>query len=435
MNRKIAAGAALAVVATLSLAACSGGPAAAPSASSDDKKPVTLTVSGWSLATTPEFQTLADGFHEAHPNVTIQVKDYDAAQYATLLTADLAAGTAPDVMAIKQVTDMVTFASGGQLVDVSDVKLTDGIKGASSYKLDGKQYAIPYRLDGNVLFYNKDLFKKAGVDAPDGSWTWDDYTAAAEKLKTGLKSAGSSALPAYLHTWNSQVQGFATAQSPKADMLSGNYAYMKPYYDQALKMQNDGLQLPFATASANKTTYQAEFGKQQAAMELMGSWYVATLLAQQKSGDADTFQWGMAPVPQRTSATAGTDKTPVTFGDPTGFAINIKTDGAKLTAAKQFLSYVESEKAAESLAQIGITPALVTDSVTKAYFGQTGIPTDSLSKFAWGSQKIAPQNPPSPKTPIASTALTAMHSAIMTGSTPLDKAISDAGAQFKNQAG
>ncbi|MFP3380670.1 extracellular solute-binding protein, partial [Bacillus sp. SIMBA_069] len=90
-----------------------------------------------------------------------------------------------------------------------DVKLTNGIRGASSYKLDGRQYAIPYRLDGNVLFYNKDLFKAAGVADPDGSWTWDDYTAAAEKLKTGLKAAGSSALPAYLHTWNSQVQGFA----------------------------------------------------------------------------------------------------------------------------------------------------------------------------------------------------------------------------------
>ena len=434
MNRTFAAAAAVTVVATLSLTACSGGASPATSASADNS-PVTITTSGWSLATTPEFQVLADGFHKEHPNVTVQVKDYDAAQYATLLTADLAAGTAPDVVAIKQVTDMVTFASGGQLVDVSDVKLTDGVKGASSYKLDGKQYAIPYRLDGNVLFYNKDLFKAAGVADPDGSWTWDDYTAAAEKLKTGLKSAGSAALPAYLHTWNSQVQGFATAQTPKADMLSGNYSYMKPYYDQALKMQNDGLQLPFATASANKTTYQAEFGKQQAAMELMGSWYVATLLAQQKSGDADTFQWGMAPVPQRTSATAGTNKTPVTFGDPTGFAINIKTDGAKLTAAKEFLSYVESEKAAESLAQIGITPALVTDAVTKVYFEQAGIPTDSLSKFAWGSQKISPQNPPSPKTPFASTALTAMHSAIMTGSTPLDKAISDAGAQFKNQAG
>lgn len=434
MNRKFAAAAAVTIAATLSLAACSSGSSPAPAASSDNK-PITLTMSGWSLATTPEFQVLADGFHKEHPNITVQPKEYDAAQYTTLLTADLAGGTAPDVLAIKQVTDMVTFASGGQLVDVSDVKLTDGVKGASSYKLDGKQYAIPYRLDGNVLFYNKDLFKAAGVAAPDGTWTWDDYTAAAEKLKTGLKAAGSKALPAYLHTWNSQVQGFATAQAPKADMLSGDYSYMKPYYDQALKMQTEGLQLPFATASANKTTYQAEFGKQQAAMELMGSWYVATLLAQQKSGDADKFAWGMAPVPQLTSATAGTDKKPVTFGDPTGFGINIKTDGAKLTAAKEFLSYVESEKAADSLAQIGISPSLVTEAVTKTYFGQEGVPTDSLSKFAWGSQKIAPQNPPSPKTPIASTALTAAHSAIMTGSTSVAKGLSDAGAQFKNQAG
>ena len=32
--------------------------------------PVTLSLSGWSLATTPEFKTLADGFHAANPDVT-----------------------------------------------------------------------------------------------------------------------------------------------------------------------------------------------------------------------------------------------------------------------------------------------------------------------------------------------------------------------------
>ena len=30
----------------------------------------------------------------------------------------------------------------------------------------------------------------------------------------------------------------------------------------------------------------------------MGTWYIATLIAQQASGDADNFDWGIAPVPQ-----------------------------------------------------------------------------------------------------------------------------------------
>ncbi|MDL9979213.1 ABC transporter substrate-binding protein [Microbacterium sp. ASV49] len=433
MKRKYTAAAAVTVVATLSLAACSGGSSDQPSATADNK-PVTLTMSTWNLANSPEFKTLADGFHAAHPNVTIELKDYDAAQYATLLTADLAAGTAPDILTMKNVTDMVTFASGGQLQDVSDVKLQSGIKGAASYKLDGKQYAIPYRIDGNVIYYNKDLFKAAGVPDPDGSWTWDDYTAAAEKLKTGLKTAGSAALPAYLHGWNALVQNFATAQVP-ASALKGDFGYMKPYYEQALKMQDGGLQLPFATVTANKTTYQAEFGKQQAAMEIMGTWYVATLLQQQAQGAADKFAWGMAPVPQRTSKTAGTSNTPITYGDPTGFAINVKTDQAKTAAAKQFLAYAESQEAALTLAKIGITPALTDDAVVKVYFGQSGIPSDDLTKFAWAKQKIDPQNPPSPKTATLNTVLSAMHSAIMTGSESIDKAISDAEAQYKNQVG
>ena len=71
----------------------------------------------------------------------------------------------------------------------------------------------------------------------------------------------------------------------------------------------------------------------------MGTWYVATLLAQQNSGDADKFKWGIAPAPQFDASTAGTAKTPVTFGDPTGFGINAADRRSKLTAAKEFLAY------------------------------------------------------------------------------------------------
>jgi multiple sugar transport system substrate-binding protein len=433
MKRKIAAAAGIVVVASLSLAACSG--SGSSSTTSDPNKKVTLTLSGWSLSTTPEFQTLADGFHKEHPNVTIQLKEYDATNYPTLMTADLAAGTAPDIITQKQVTNLTTFAAGGQLMDVGDVTLPKGIDGAASYKYNGTQYAVPYRQDTWVLFYNKDLFTKAGVDAPDGSWTWDDYVAAAKELKTGLASSGSKALPAYQHTWQSTVQGLATAQSPDATILKGDFGYMKDYYDRVIGMQDDGLQLSFNTATANKTTYQAEFGKQDAAMMLMGSWYIATLISQQASGDADKFSWGIAPAPQYDSSTAGTDKTPVTFGDPTGFVINAKIDSAKTAAAKEFLAYAASEDAAKSLAKIGITPALINDAVIDTFFGVDGAPSDDLSKFAWSTHKVHPENPTSDKTPATQTILGNMHTAVMSGSTTVDKGISDAEAQFKNQVG
>ena len=433
MRQRRLAAAGLAIGALL-LAACSTSGSSAPSGStSAGSQPVTLTLSGWSLSTTPEFKTLADGFHKEHPNITVQLKEYDATNYDTLMTADLASGAAPDIITMKTVQHVTTYAAGGQLLDVSDVKLPSGISGAQSYVVNGKSYAVPYRQDSWVLFYNKDLFAKAKVADPDGSWTWADYVSAAGKLQAGLKAAGSSATAVYQHGWQSTVQGLANAQAPGGGILTGKYEYMKPYYESALQLQNEGAQPSFNTVTANQLTYQGEFGKQQAAMMLMGSWYVATLISQEGTGDADTFNWGMAPAPQYSAATAGTSNTPVTFGDPTGFGINAHIDPSKEAAAKEFLTYAASEDAAKQLAAIGITPALINPAVTATYFAVKGAPTDSLSKFAWATHQTKPENPTDANTATIQTFLNTMHTAIMSGSKSVDAAISQAESDFTSQ--
>ena len=427
MKRTLAAVAAIASV-SLALTACgSSGSDSSSKGSSGGSK--TLTLSGWALATTPEFQKLADGFHAKYPQYTVKVKEYDPNNYDTLMTADLAAGKAPDIVTQKNVKQFPTYVKGNQLMDVSDVKVPDGTGGVDSYKIDGKTYAVPYRQDSWVMFYNKDLFQKAGVPIPDGSWTWDDYVAALKKLKAGLPKGADAA---YLHTWQSTVQGFASAQTG-GDILSGNFDYFKAPYERVLEEQKDGLQVDFATATANKLTYQAEFGKQQAATMLMGSWYVATLIAQQASGDADKFAWGIAPVPQQDSSTTGTGNTPVTFGDPTGFAINAHIDKSKVDEAKAFLTYATSQDAASMLAGIGITPALTNDAVTSAFFAEPGAPTDDLSKFAWSTHDTHPENPTSDKTAAIQDILNDMHTAIMSGSESVDAAIKEAEGRFKNE--
>ena len=51
-----------------------------------------------------------------------------------------------------------------------------------SAKYEGSVYGFPRDIEVNVLYYNKDLFDKAGVAYPTDSWTWKDLLAAAEKL-------------------------------------------------------------------------------------------------------------------------------------------------------------------------------------------------------------------------------------------------------------
>ncbi|MEU4338016.1 extracellular solute-binding protein [Micromonospora lupini] len=430
MKRAIPAVISAATALTLVLAGCGGGDEPV-----DPNAPVTITLAGWSLASTPEFKTLADGFKATHPNVTVELKEYAPGNdYDTQMITDLAAGTAPDVYVMKNLKNFYTYQSGGQLLDVSDATSgLDSVPGLSSFKVDGKAYAVPYRQDSWVLYYNKDLFAKAKVPLPDGSWTWDDYTAAAKRLHTGLKGAGSNATGAYQHTFQSTVQGFALAQTPNADLLSGDFSFLKPYYERSLDLQAAGAQPTFGTAKTNKLTYQAQFGKQQSAMLLMGTWYVATLLNQRKSGDADKFQWGMAPAPQFDKSTTGTSATPVTFGDPTGLGINPKISKSKVAAAKAFLQYAAGPEAGKALAGIGITPAQATDAVTASLFGLDGVPQDELSKFAYAKHTIKPENPVSKHTAGLQNLLNETHSTILSNSKGVDAALSEAQTRAKNE--
>ncbi len=167
-------------------------------------------------------------------------------------------------------------------------------------------------------------------------------------------------------------------------------------------------------------------------MMLMGTWYIATLLSQQASGDADTFQWGMAPAPQFDASTTGTSATPVSFGDPTGLGINPAIDKSKIAAAKAFLAYAAGEGGAKALAAIGITPA-DTAAVTASFFSLKGMPTDTLSKFAFSTHDTKPENPVSKYTADLQNILGDLHTAVMSGSSNIDSAISKAQQQAQSQ--
>jgi multiple sugar transport system substrate-binding protein len=411
------------------LTACSGSttePTSTSTTTDSTPEPVTLTLAAWSLDSTPEFKTLTDAFHAENPNITVELKEYDASQYDTQMIADLAAGAAPDMYILKNLKNFYTYEDGGQLLDVSDVAsgYDSNTNGLPFYQVDGKTYAIPYRQDSWYLYYNKDLFDKAGMAYPDGSWTWDDWASNAEALS---KALGKGVYGAYEHRWQSTTQGFANAQSPGADILTGNFDYMAPFYDRRVAMQKNGAEVDFGTSSTNNLSYQGEFGRQKAAMLIMGSWYVASYIAQQGSGDADTFNWGIAPVPQIDSSTTSN---PVTFGDPTGIGINPAIDKSKVDAAKKFLAFIGGEKAAVALAGIGITPAYSSDTVTNAYFALDGVPTDDLSKFTFGHHDTKPENPVSPNTAAIQNILGDMHTAILSG----DKSVKDAIAEAEKRA-
>ena len=255
MKRSLIAAGAITAALALGLTGCAGTSSSSPTSGSTDGAKTTLRISVWNYAQTPEFKALFDAFEKANPNITIQPVDILAANYEDKVTTMLAGGDTTDIITVKNLTDYSGYAQKKQFIDVSDIAKSlpaDKIPALSNYKYDGKTYAIPYRQDFNVLYYNKAMFKKAGLSDPT-NLTWDEFASDAKKLTTG--DGASKVYGAYIHTWNSMVQGIAAAQTGH-NLNTPSYSWMKDQYNLTLGMQSAGTTMNWATANSQQVQYK-----------------------------------------------------------------------------------------------------------------------------------------------------------------------------------
>lgn len=168
---KVAAAIATAAVLVLGVGAC------ADTGSGDNAKSGGDTTVTWWV---PDWQkdavdTVLKKFQSERPDIKIERVTTTWATMAPKIQVALNSGNAPDL--IDELISRVTrYAIKDQLLDISkwfDAKMPvddfyESAIGASS--LDGKIYAVPYRWDASALIYNKDMFAKAGIDAPPATW-------------------------------------------------------------------------------------------------------------------------------------------------------------------------------------------------------------------------------------------------------------------------
>jgi len=181
-----------AVAAVASVGALLTGCSASGSGGSSDPGTVTVWIRDYEKAlVTP----LADAFNKTH-STQVKVTLIPAADFVQKLGTAASSGSAPDVAA----TDLVFtpyFASVGALADITDkvdalpyVKdLSPAHMAQSKYK--DKTYAVPFTGDVSVMFYNKDLFKKAGLDPEKPPTNYAEIRADAKAISAlGGKNKG-----------------------------------------------------------------------------------------------------------------------------------------------------------------------------------------------------------------------------------------------------
>jgi sn-glycerol 3-phosphate transport system substrate-binding protein len=122
-----------------------------------------------------------------------EVKPLQKGGYAETLTSAIAAyrqKNPPHIVQVFEVGTQTMLLSGAihpvhELMQQHEIRVNwdDFIKPVVGYYTkDGKLYSMPYNSSTPILYYNKDAFKKAGLDPEKPPKTWKDVEAYARKI-------------------------------------------------------------------------------------------------------------------------------------------------------------------------------------------------------------------------------------------------------------
>ncbi|MEU6252457.1 sugar ABC transporter substrate-binding protein [Streptomyces sp. NPDC047043] len=202
-RRTFAAAAVAALV--LPLSACGSGNGDGGSADASGKVEGDITFQTWNLRANFKdyFEGVIAEFEKKYPDTHVKWVDQPAEGYADKISADAAGGTLPDVVNVSP--DLVApLAKAGLALDLDKAAAKykkEYLEGAwASHRIPGMTgtYAFPWYLNTGPLFYNKSLFKKAGLDPDRPPKTYDELFA--DALELAKKSDGKVATLANVPT-------------------------------------------------------------------------------------------------------------------------------------------------------------------------------------------------------------------------------------------
>ncbi len=133
---------------------------------------------------------LARKFEKTHPNIKVNVEPVAGTGYDVKLIMQSAANTLPDVVFLtdtlvppfidfKVVRNLKDFTDKDKSFNLDDIYPQMRNTGVGK---DGGLYMLPRELGVVVLFYNRTLFKRAGLPDPSPDWNYDDLLRIAKKL-------------------------------------------------------------------------------------------------------------------------------------------------------------------------------------------------------------------------------------------------------------
>lgn len=162
---------------------------------SKSEKPIELTF--WSLFTGGDgefFDAMIKEFNKTHPDIILKSDTTKFTDYYTKLTTALSAKNAPDIVVLHR-DNMLPYVQGRVLYPLDEVlqnidaPMQDFVPSAlNACKFDGKLYLIPLDVHPLIMYYNKDLLKKAGISTLPQ--TYSEFIKAAQIVQEKTNAVG-----------------------------------------------------------------------------------------------------------------------------------------------------------------------------------------------------------------------------------------------------
>jgi multiple sugar transport system substrate-binding protein len=346
--RRRVAGTVLLAALALTMTACFG--SAKGGANDNPDADVTITFwHGWSAPSeVAAIQATIDAFEKAHPN--IHVKAVGNITDDKINQALRAGGpSAPDVVSSFTTDNVGEFCTSHAFVDLSPFLQKSGIDPTATFpgpqlsytQYRGDQCALPLLSDAYGLYYNKDMFKAAGIGEPPRTMSELDADAVKLTKESGSSYSQLGFQPDY-HFYESTITHFAAQWSPTYFTSDGrSNVAADPALKSAMQWQKNLVDKlggysrldKFRTSAGEEFSNNNAFMTGQVAMMIDGEWRAGMI-----DDSNSKVHYGVAPFPVPDSMAAQYGK-----GYITGTIVGIASTSKKQNAAWEFVKYLTTD--------------------------------------------------------------------------------------------
>lgn len=376
-----------------------------PADNEPEKGPVEITVVtsyGGDDGNRANYEAAFRAYEAASGNIVKDASATSNEEWKARVMTDFQTGSEPDVLFYFNGVDSNALIEGGKVVSIDEIRaeypeyasnMKDGMLGASP--VDGKNYSVPVNGYWEGLYVNLKVLKDCGVAVPGPDYTWEQFLADCETIKSKGYTPIACSLQEVPHYWfefciynHGSAANHGQLPETSSDEVGQKWAAglndIKTLYEKGY--------FPVNTLTATDPETFQLMADNQAAFAIDGSWKIGWFQA----NAADINDFTVVFVPGMGDRAA----TDIIGGLSMGYYITRKAwdDPVKREACVEFVMAMTTDEVVSTFGATavtalknGTTPPAETDALinaalamTKGATGVVGAVQDSLNPNARG---------------------------------------------------